>query len=451
MKLNMETSYIPVSNIYQIKDMMDSWKTTSERCKMFAYICSFSSLFTGGVFAFDKNASWWFHLICGVLFLAGGYLVKKWKYFGFVTVITASLLSFASLMFPLPSNNWLLGCMYALCIMGLPSLLYAYKLMFNYRHVFKELEKLKGFPNFIANTADLYGDKMYLKDKKAKNKTLYDNKTEVAFNPFNTEEDYKNESFIRQQEYKEEKVPERLEKNITVESVNGVAPEKTEKTYKYGKMFLGRWIIFPHNTWREDTFDEKKDWMGYWRMNTEYPTQRFPEFMMLLLFNAIAATLMIERNPLPYIILIMVSILGTNQMKLDKWYGAVVTAAALLFGFISNIHFGNPAGSIACMFLYLCALLVNNGMVFGTIRFMLNYRTYKELSVMEGFPTFVRTTADLYGDKIYIVEKREPVVKKDPSQRQVKVMDIGYDKPKKEKKEDKGWNAFDYMDETDDG
>ncbi len=449
MKLNMEISYIPVSNIYQIRDMMDSWRVTSERCKLFSWFVGFFSLFSGLVFAFDKEESWWVHILSGVLFFVGGYLCKKWKYTGLAAVMGGALLSFGAFALPLPEDAFKIGCVGALAVGGLVPMLYSYKLMYNYKHIFKELEKLPGFPNFIVNTADLYADKMYLRDKEKVKKTLYDNKTEVSYNPFNTEEDYKRESFVRQQEYKEEKVPERLEKNITVESINGVAPEKKEKTYKYGKSVLGRWLIFPHNTWRNDEFEEKKDWMGYWRMNSSYPANRFPEFMMILLFNGlISAT--IGSNIVFFIAIIILFLVGTNQMKLDKFNGGIITAAAIVLGIIANINPDVPGKSLSCLVVYGCALAVNNGIVFGTLRFLLNYPTYKQLSVMEGFPTFIRTTADLYGDKMYIVEKREPVVKKDLSQRQAKVMNIGYDEPKKEQKQDKGWNAFDYMDETKD-
>ncbi len=450
MKLNMETSYIPVSNIYQIRDMMDSWRVTSERCKFFSCVCAGANIFACLTFAVSSVNIWWIYMINCILFFAGAYLTKNWKYQGFVAVIIASLLGFYPFAFPLPEEIFQIGCVGVLSVAGLVPMLYAYKLIFNHKHIFKELEKLPGFPNFIANTADLYADKMYLKDKKAKDKTLYDNKIEVSYNPFNTEEENKAELFKRQQEYKEEKVPERLEKNITVDSVDGKTPEKPrEKTYKYGKSIFGRWLIFPHNAWRNDEFEEKKDWMGYWRANSWYPSERFVYFMYLMIFDGLVVIWM-ENDSGRFLLcalVILLSMLGTNQMKMDKWYGGVITLVAVLLGFYANYIDGLKA-SAPMLLIYSCALLSNIGIIFGTIRFLLNYPTYKQLSVMEGFPTFIRTTADLYGDKMYIVEKPKPIERKDPSQRQVKVMDIGYDEPKKEEKQDKGWNAFDYMDET---
>ncbi len=448
MKINMETAYIPCANIYQIRDMMDSWRTTGVRCKTFSYICGCFALFTGGVFLFDKEDSWWIQILCSILFLAGGYLSSNWKYTGFVSVMSAVFLEFFALSLPLPDENWKVGCLVALAFMVLVPFFYSYKLMYNYKNIFKELEKLNGFPNFIVNTADLYADKMYLKDKKAKDKTLYDSKTEVSYNPFSTEDEIKAESVKRQQEYKSEKVPDRLEKNITVTSVDGVAPQKTKKTYKYGKKIFGRYIIFPHNAWRNDEFEEKKDWMGYWRMNAEYTAARFPEMIMFLFINGMIAPL-VGANMIPFLILMLVFLLGTNQMKMGKWYGAVITLIGVIIGFVINLNNVETFSidELGCFFIYLCAMGVNNGIIFGTIRFLLNYRTHKELSKMEAYPTFVRTTADLYGDKMYIVEKPKPIVKSDPSQRKVKVMNIGVE-PEKKKADDGAWNAFNYMDEA---
>ena len=79
---------------------------------------------------------------------------------------------------------------------------------------------------------------------------------------------------------------------------------------------------------------------------------------------------------------------------------------------------------------------------------IINRPVYKALSKEEGFPSFIRNTADLYGDNLYIVEKQSPIKKRTISDNEKIVMNIGYDE--KPKKEDKAWNAFDYMDEEKD-
>jgi hypothetical protein len=139
--------------------------------------------------------------------------------------------------------------------------------------------------------------------------------------------------------------------------------------------------------------------------------------------------------------LIVVFVVGTNCMKMGKIRGVVITVAA----FVASLSL--VEGEFAALFL-LSAYICNPGIIFGTVRFALNYRYYKELSHMEGFPSFIRTTADLYADKIYIVDKKEVVKRKDPSEKVIRVMDIGYDN--EPPKEDKAWNAFDYMDEEND-
>ena len=65
---------------------------------------------------------------------------------------------------------------------------------------------------------------------------------------------------------------------------------------------------------------------------------------------------------------------------------------------------------------------------------------------MDGFPTFIRTTADLYGSQMYIVEE-SPRVEKKTGKDHFITMDIGYDEEPKLPEKDKAWNAFDYMDE----
>ena len=64
--------------------------------------------------------------------------------------------------------------------------------------------------------------------------------------------------------------------------------------------------------------------------------------------------------------------------------------------------------------------------------------------MLPGFPSFITTTSDRYGEKMYITEAPVKPVKNIYGKKTI-VMNIGYDEP--EKKEDKAWNAFDYMDE----
>jgi hypothetical protein len=127
-------------------------------------------------------------------------------------------------------------------------------------------------------------------------------------------------------------------------------------------------------------------------------------------------------------------------MKMGKWYAPLTLLGATIYMFASA---KNEIG-LLCI---LGAFVFNFGMVLGTIRYVLNYRLYKELSRQPGFPSFIQTTADKYAGQLYITEPAEP--KPAPTgKRPVKVMDIGFDD---EPKKDIGaWNAFDYMDKKDD-
>jgi hypothetical protein len=124
-------------------------------------------------------------------------------------------------------------------------------------------------------------------------------------------------------------------------------------------------------------------------------------------------------------------IFGTNLVKQDKVIG---------FPIVLTIYFSAliPASFVTPIVLFLFTFIK----VPAYVRWLFNLPIYKKLSKEPGFPSFVENTADIYGEQLYIIEKKEPL-KKLPKLETIK-MDIGYEKPKKE---EKAWNAFDYMDE----
>ena len=137
---------------------------------------------------------------------------------------------------------------------------------------------------------------------------------------------------------------------------------------------------------------------------------------------------------------IVVFISGITYMKLSNPVAPLIALGAL--GYIGMLAAANAIG--LCFFagvLFSCRWLF-----LSIIRFYANYGTYKQLKVLPGFPSFISTTTDLYGDKWYITEKPVAPVKKVNGQNKI-VMNIGFDEP--QKKEDKAWNAFDYMEEND--
>jgi hypothetical protein len=150
-------------------------------------------------------------------------------------------------------------------------------------------------------------------------------------------------------------------------------------------------------------------------------------------------------------------ILGTNYIKQDKFIGFPL---------------------VLCIYLYLTIPSLANYVVITLftvlrmpriIRWLCNLPIYNKLSKEPGFPSFIETTADLYGDQLYIREEQKPVVKR--TKIEPIVMDIGYDEEEDKKsfrelrrlsefnyqeqnkdngslREDSSWNAFNYL-ETD--
>ena len=180
--------------------------------------------------------------------------------------------------------------------------------------------------------------------------------------------------------------------------------------------------------------------MGKWRENVQESTNNFPLIALLLAMAAMASGFGTIMGIINFAVIIAF-IIATNHMKMGRWYAPITMLIAVIYSL-------SLATSGIAVFMLAGAYLVGFRMFTGMIRYILNYKSYRILSKQAGFPTFIRTTADLYADKMYIVEKQAPLVKKDPSQRVVRVMDIGYDN--KPKKDEGAWNAFDYMDEEND-
>jgi hypothetical protein len=372
------------------------------------------------------------------MFFLSGILCKKWSFLGYVSVFLSLALCVLRFNVDMLQGVHIISAVVAQAVFALIPSYFAFRCMYNYNYVFKELRESEGFPNFIANTADLYGDQIYLKDEE---ESVYEGRVRASYNPFSTDEQIREEEVRREMDAEARDTSEPIRMDIGASGTAYYRPmPETEASYKHGIAIFGREIIFKHNDIEKSTFNEKKILMSKWRDNIEMTTKNFPVFTLLVMVAVMAASFGSFLGMLNYAI-VVVFVIGTNQMKMGKWYAPLTLLAATIY------LFGICTSDIAI----LCAIgafVFNYGMIPGTIRYVLNYRLYKALSTHPGFPSFIRTTADLYGDKMYIVEPQAPVVKKDPSQRPVRVMDIGYDN--KPKKDDGPWNAFDYMGKKED-
>ncbi len=438
MKLSMETMYVPEAGFIKQREMMEDWRATSEGVSKFSLVSFGVSLVSFIFMLFCKDDFFCIYAGSAGLFLIATIFSKKWYYASYISAFLGAVLNCLRFYLPLSEDKAILGVAILAALVGVIPSIFAFRCVYNYNSVFKELKKCKGFPNFIANTADLYADKIYLKDKE---KTNYENLNEASYNPFNSAEDIKNEEIRRYHNAHKKATSEPIRMDIGYDGklvpAEEEAPKKPKDFYKFGKTIFGKEIVFLHNEIPKASFDEKRELMYKWNENVAYTTKEFPIFVFLIMLAVMATgfgSIMAFVNN----IVIVLFVLGVNYMKMGRWFGPIFVCLGIGYcGFIIN--------SEIAMVLMIGAFLINRGIIFGTIRYILNYKIYRQLKAEKGFPSFIQTTADMYGEQLYIADKFAPIVKKDPSQRRVKVMDIGYDD--KPKKDEGAWNAFDYMDQ----
>lgn len=433
MKLSMEIMYVPAANIKQKKEMITDWRFTSDKASKFSLAAAIVSVLATISMKFFKDEFYFIFLGSGALFLLAALFCRKWHFSAYISVIIGLLVtcSWVSFGFSTESIPEILCFAVTFIIQAIP-VFYSYRCIYNYASVFKELKKCKGFPNFIANTGDIYGDKIYIKDKPASNKT------QASHNPFYTQEDIRSEEFRREQNLNVSGKSKPIEQNyVKSYSQERVSPDENVK-YKYGFSLLGKEIKFLHNDIPSSSFEEKKRLMYQWNHYIKEAERDFFIPLFLMMVSIMGAGLGSAKGLLLYLF-IPLYIMFFNYLKMSKAfapYGIFVVVAAYLVFVMNNFM----SAGLAIGFL-ICSHRVWR----ACIMCIINRPIYKALSKEEGFPSFIRNSADLYGSETYIVEKREPAKRKILSDNEKIEMNIGYnDKPKKE---DKGWNAFDYMDE----
>lgn len=449
-RFNMDTTYIPEASIYEHRDLMFEWEEAVKYGTISGIVTAVCAFLIG--YLCSDFGDWYEFPLYGVMLalLVGSNLARKWKYpaywvnvLAFLGYIVLWLIGFREM-----GRDALIMSAIGLASGCLTSF-FNLKCIRNFYPVFKELEKCKGFPSFIANTADLYGEKLYLKDEETA-----DDKYKASHNPFNSKEEIEKEEFARSQN---------LKSNAKTEKVLNVGEEKGDtsankrsssasnyKKEEYGFSILGLDIVFPHNYIPAMSFEDKKALMFKWNSNVEAATGHLviPLFFMILgtLFSFIGA-----RSFIPVfagIGSVLFTIIGTNNMKMGKLRGAFETLAALgvyaaIGGFV-----GGGGNGIPMVFIFVSSL-VNIIIVLPTLRYIINHHIYRQLSTQEGFPTFIRTYSQKYAKDMYILEDEPKVEKKPPVNKEKLVMNIGYDE--KPKADEGAWNAFNYMDEEKDG
>ena len=449
-RFNMDTTYIPEASIYEHRDLMFEWEEAVKYGTISGLVTAVCAFLIG--YLCSDFGDWYEFPLYGVMLalLVGINFARKWKYPAYWVNVVA-FLGYIAL--------WLIGFREmgrdALIISGIGLAsgsvmsFFNLKCIRNFYPVFKELEKCKGFPSFIANSADLYGEKLYLKDEETA-----DDKYKASHNPFNSKEEIEKEEFARNQNLKSNAKTEKV-LNVGEEKGNNYANKRRNATnnYKkeeYGFSILGLDIVFPHNYIPAMSFEDKKDLMFKWNSNVEAATGHLviPLFFMILgtLFSFIGG-----RSFIPVfagIGSVLFTIIGTNNMKMGNLRGAFETLVAL--GVYASIggFVGGGGNGIPMVFIFVSSL-VNIIIVLPTLRYIINYHIYRQLSTQEGFPTFIRTYSQKYAKDMYILEDEPRAEKKPPVNKEKLVMNIGYDE--KPKADEGAWNAFNYMDEEKDG
>lgn len=442
-KLSMEIMYVPQATNAQKKEMILEWRTESENTFRFSMISAAVSFFALAFFYAGSVDFFYIYAASSVISLLSGYMAKKWSMVGYVGVFLSAILNCIWFSIGLPDSYVYIGSIILVAVCGFIPCFFAARCAFNYGTVFVPLRESKGFPDFIMSTADLYGDKIYLKDKPDEN--IYDNKYDASYNPFKTDKDISDEEFRRSQELKSSGLNETITMNIgdegeTEKSNPGeILEEKPTKTYKYGKKLGDFEIVFLHDDLEDMSFQEKALLMSKWRGNIARAEKNFYIFFVLVAISCMAGGFGDFAGSLVRYFVLVLFALGISRMKIGYTSGALITLGAVVYSFCI-------VNSAISMFLVIAAYVVNFGIIVAPIIFLINKRLYNELSEMEGFPTFIRTTADLYGSQMYILDEKPPIVKKTNKDHFI-TMNIGYDEEPKKPEEDKAWNAFDYMDE----
>ncbi len=432
MKFSMEKMYVPVASNDEKRDMMFDWRQTSNRVRDWSLICAVTTGFFAILLKFYNEEYFFISGAVALVLLLCTYPVHKWWLSGYTCVIVAVALGFTRLLIPLPDKFFLSMVVIAGVFLPLIPCFFAFRCIYNYSEVFLELKKFKEFPDFIQNTADLYGEKIYLKDKE-KDKNVCDEKYRASYNPFNTQADIYREEFLRSQETKSKKKHSKRVVNIDTDKDN---IRNTPDEVKYKTIFGYEWRIC-HCDLKTASSEERKLVADKWRENYMLAEKNYALTIIFMAFCVMTGGFGSLAGMLNFLAIIVFTS-GITYMKLSNPIAPLVALGAL--GYIGALASNSAIG----LFLFLGALVSCRWLFLSIIRFYLNYGIYKELENLPGFPSFITTTSDRYGDKMYIAEAPVKPVKNIYGKKTI-VMNIGYNEP--EKKEDKAWNAFDYMDE----
>ena len=185
-------------------------------------------------------------IVSDIIMATLAFLVNKSNkliyYFAFIGTM---LFSFSSSFIRLEALT--LPIAIALSLPFLVTCFLSYKAILNYEEVYLKLKERKGFPHFVFSTADIYADKMYLRDKKEV--TVAEKRVEASYNSFNEkseiiDEETKRMNTLRYEELKRHQTDVSSDEYFKSKEVKHYYDGN--KKYKYRLSFLGIDLLIPH-------------------------------------------------------------------------------------------------------------------------------------------------------------------------------------------------------------
>ena len=197
-RINMEICYVPVAKLKDVQEMMANWRKNNKTIRVSAIAAIFMS-FVNLCYLILAETSLNSEIpviICALsmllLVLEAVIVTKSIKWVYYLSYLSTMLFSFSASCigfgaFTLP----------AAIVMSTPHIVnfyYSHKAIYNYENVYLKLKERKGFPNFVFSTADMYSDKLYLKEE---DKTVAEKRVEASFYPFNEDREILDEEVRR--------------------------------------------------------------------------------------------------------------------------------------------------------------------------------------------------------------------------------------------------------------
>ena len=212
---------------------------------------------------------------------------------------------------------------------------------------------------------------------------------------------------------------------------------------------LGITLFVKFKDLSQSSYEQRRELIFEWNGLTARVLKPYI-IMLLLCFTASAFTLM-ESFSAAFIKagLLLIFILTYTMIKLNELPGFILHIALNTVWLFTLSPGGNPI--ISAFALLAFALMTFISLM--CIVCLANFRLYRALSKLEGFPSFLRNTGDILGGELHDTEIIKAEHKENPLANLKSYADKnreqnGLTEPPQPSQPEpaKGWNAFDYLD-----